>query len=231
MNQVLLLTANPSADKQLKENLEYLGYEVLHSTQLVEPLMLAKTPFVLDLPVVIFSETLPSETVETILRQGQIVNCVILRCDTDLLNDELYEEWQKLGLTAKFSTGISLSSLRELLSSSRQLHFREIRSCPPNRHKMTNDSYNLAISTFSKKERQLFEILFDEKKGFLTRKEVAQRMWNGQTTSSHLAQLSQIVSRIRLKFARYGFTEQIIETHWKKGYKISDEIKIFNNIG
>ncbi|WP_265460248.1 winged helix-turn-helix domain-containing protein, partial [Enterococcus sp. HY326] len=78
--------------------------------------------------------------------------------------------------------------------------------------------------------RKLFEILSNEKGGFLTRKEVAQRMWNGQPTSSHLAQLSQIVSRIRLKFARYGFTEQSIETHWKKGYRVSDEIDPFNNI-
>ncbi|MHC5250689.1 winged helix-turn-helix domain-containing protein [Enterococcus sp. LJL90] len=230
MNQVLLLTTNLSADTQLKENLDYLGYEVLCSTQLVEPFMTDNSPLVFNFPVVIFSDTLTNEMVDTILRKGQVAGRVILRCDIPPLNDELTEEWQKLGLTAQFSKYSPLSNLRELLSSSRQLHFSGIKARQPGGTLASTVTFMEAIGTFSSKERKLFEILSNEKGGFLTRKEVAQRMWNGQPTSSHLAQLSQIVSRIRLKFARYGFTEQSIETHWKKGYRVSDEIEPFNNI-
>lgn len=226
MNQVLILTTNVLADKKLKEHLDYLGYEVLCSAQLINPLLSNKGSMLLDFPIVVFSETLTNDIVENILKQGQVSGRVLLRIDGDPLNNDLATTWTQLGLTAMLSTEESIINLREILSVSIRIksESQELSHQHCDNRFLPFSSLEEVLSNFSENERCLFQTLHQEKGGFLTRKEIACIMWNTQPTNSNLAQLSQLINRIRFKLAKYGFSSQCVETHWKKGYRLSEEL-------
>ncbi|MHC5247608.1 winged helix-turn-helix domain-containing protein [Enterococcus sp. LJL90] len=231
MKQIIILTQNYMINQELRENLTTLGYEVLCSTDILHQILYQNDFRFLNLVnLVFFSESIADETLSAALAHREVAEKIIFRIDSEVPSEETTRYWQERGVDAWLKPDSSLKEMREALSE-----VLKAQRCSPELSGVNgrNDlsqgatfetSIEAIQDTLSSRERKLFKLLYQEKGQFLTRKEVAARLWQSGPTESHLAQLSQLVSRIRLKIHAAGFPSGCIETHWKKGYRISDEM-------
>lgn len=220
MCQIVILTRNIEEDKPLREKLEDLGHEVFCSRSMVTQFLDGNPLVASDFPIVLLSATLTNELVGQLLAKQQLAAKVVIRCDWSEPEDDLLAQWTSLGLTATMTMDMPLSMLRDLFAS----HVSKQKGTgllAVSESKVTTSSLKQVIETFSRAETSLFTMLYQEKGNFLTRQEVAYRIWGGAPTNSNLAQLSQLVNRIRTKLKIKGLPEQLIETHWKRGYRIT----------
>ncbi|MHC5373978.1 helix-turn-helix domain-containing protein [Enterococcus sp. LJL120] len=84
------------------------------------------------------------------------------------------------------------------------------------------------ITSLSRKEKDLFSILYGRKGEFVSRTELSRVLWKKDASNSTLTQLSQLIGRLKRKMVSFGVDENSVITHWNKGYALS--ISICNTV-
>lgn len=79
----------------------------------------------------------------------------------------------------------------------------------------------------TKKERETFECLLASKGRMISREEMCKHLWGGTTNNSRMTQMSVLMKRLKEKLYQAGFREELIETVWGHGYKLSPKLLQF----
>lgn len=221
MNQVVILTKNCLLNHQLRDKLETLGYEVFCSAELLKQIVNRNDVSFLKLVhLIFFSESVSDDLLEVALEAPEINSKMIFRIDSEEPDEESVSYWKKRGIDMWLQPDTSLKDLREMMGMSFEDNSTFQRTTPQGRL----PTLEMVEDLLSIRELKLFQKLWQQQGQFINRRDLAETLWQTGSTESHLAQLSQLVSRIRIKIQRVGFAPTCIETHWKKGYRISDEL-------
>ncbi|WP_265460129.1 winged helix-turn-helix domain-containing protein [Enterococcus sp. HY326] len=235
MKSIMILTKNILVESELEQKLKSLGYEVFSSSQIFNEILLGfKIKITPIFNLVIISSSISEEEVETILSIG-FQNVRFLRLENFEGDDNALIESQKCHSIDYIDEDCSLKTLREALSKKVETEISDKKN-PLNQylHQKRNFQqgdkklyYENFISSMSAKERQVFRVLVDSEGDYIDRKSLASHIWNS-SSSSNLAQLSQIISRIRVKMEKNNIinlsesNSSYLITHWKKGYTLSE---------
>lgn len=215
---ILLLTKSLSFEQEFCRNLNDLGHEVLCSKKFLADLQ-SKDYFGIDLnyfDVLIFSETVSDQEVRNILPFFLNFTCAIYRKTKGLVTVETSQTWKSRGITGFISQTMHFDELRE-----------ELVAC--NQNKMTlkwevPNSEEVKLETllrdFSRQELQIFRILQESDKSFISREVLSQQLWGEAPTKSRESRLSGIIRSIKKKLADFGFDENCLETSWGRGYRL-----------
>ena len=217
---ILLLTKSLSFEQNFVRELNSLGHEVLCSKKFLLDLQ-HKDYFGMDLnyfDTVILSETISNQEVNTILPFFLNFSCVIYRKTSVQLSNEIINKWKILGITGFISQNTCFDELREKLVV-----------CNQNRRLLKWDTANSEeavleslVKSFSKQELQVFRILQDSHKNFVSREFFSHELWGGPQTKSKESRLSGIIRSIKKKLSDCGFDETCLETSWGRGYRLED---------
>ncbi|MGL9746927.1 winged helix-turn-helix domain-containing protein [Enterococcus sp. DIV0170] len=215
---ILLLTKSLSFEQDFVRELNNLGHEVLCSKRFLFDLQ-HKDYFGLDLnyfDAVILSETISDQEVSAILPFFLNFSCVIYRKTSIQLSKETINKWKDLGITGFISQNTCFDELRE-----------ELVACNKNRTILKWDTSNneedaleSLVRNFSKQELQVFRILQDSHKDFVSREFFSHELWGGPQTKSKESRLSGIIRSIKKKLSDCGFDETCLETSWGRGYRL-----------
>ncbi|MDT2554670.1 helix-turn-helix domain-containing protein [Enterococcus raffinosus] len=215
---ILLLTKSLSFEQNFVRELNSLGHEVLCSKRFLVDLQ-QKDYFGMDLnyfETVILSETISDQEVRTILPFFRNFSCVIYRKTSVQMSDEILNQWKYLGIMGFISQNTCFDELRE-----------ELVICNQNRTLLKWDTTNnedealeRLVRNFSKQELQVFHILQDSHKTFVSREFFSQELWGGPQTKSKESRLSGIIRSIKKKLSDCGFDETCLETSWGRGYRL-----------
>ncbi len=123
---------------------------------------------------------------------------------------------------------MSLSKVREVLANSIRdegftLKYSQISSTEFSDH-IPIQSLTALVSNLSGKEKVFFNILYRKKGEFISRMDLSKLIWEKDPNNSTLAQLSQIVGRVKRKMQSTGIDSSLIKTHWKKGYALHSSL-------
>ncbi|MHC5372285.1 winged helix-turn-helix domain-containing protein [Enterococcus sp. LJL120] len=227
MKQILLLTKNIFIDIAWQNKIQQLGYEVFCSNQLLESFLLKQEASVFDFfKTVIFSESISNEEVASVLEFATSDRLSFYRIDEQQIAEETIEGPTDHGAVKILNSQMSLNELREALADTKAIKiFATVypqRSEEP-QEEISIHSVTALISAMSKKERELFDILYEHNGEFVTRIELSKLLWTQGVSNSSLTQLSQIVGRLKKKMHKLGLNEGLIETHWNKGYAFKNQ--------
>lgn len=229
MSEVAILTNNLASSEKLVKKIEFLGHEVYCSSKLVGRIInspLGKSPDMYSMfNTFIFSETLTDGQVQELLAKMPVDRINTLKEAYCEISKEDREMWQSKGISNWLGSDISIDGLRELIANS-----ADDNAVSPFVKTNTID-YTINVFDFYKdideisgvlslslKEQAFFSTLLENKGKYITRNEMCQILWNKEPSASHLAQLSQIASKIRLKMKSKGFDDKNIVTNWNLGY-------------
>lgn len=225
MKQVVILTKNITADLELQNKLQLLGNEVFCSSQLLDKLLNKQGKVHLSLfKVVIISSTVSNDEIKVLLPWLPLENNEVFRVDQETPSESDLEKWHWLGLIRWLHQGSSLQKLREeLANDTSDDNYAEQTDVPVSTN---NLDYLLKrfVDNLSKKEKQLFGILYKMQGDYVMRKDISNLLWGGEVSNSNLTQLSQLIRRIKEKMLDEGLDQKLIHTNWTKGYALSNEI-------
>lgn len=222
MTKVLILTKSILNEQTFQKKLQELNHEVYCSVSFFKEDN-KKQPdktIINFFDTLIVSETLnraESERVLSILEPNGIA--VIRKCDAIPSKSE-EREWQLLGITNWVRRDESMEGLREFFEMikhkfSKKLYV-ETKVRPP--------SVSFRNVHLSQREQMLLKYLFYSKSVVLDRDQLCRKIWGEkETTNSNLSQLSALVNRVKRKFETILPESEIIETHWGRGYSLSEE--------
>lgn len=247
MNRVLILTKNILAEQETQQKLQVLNYEVYCSASVFEYCSQQSTN--LDLfkyfPFIILSESLcESEITKVLPLVKEYPIRVIRKVETELteleqtyLNSEM--------LHAIISTKDSSDELRECLYKLKKdlegnedhsmndkvvqlsgkvslLHSQSLKATELSTEEALK--LNDAMHRLSQTETKILAILMNAGNHIVTRETICQKVWNEEPSNSHLASLSNTISRIRTKFEHVDIGKEAIHTMWGRGYRINQEL-------
>ncbi|WP_265460064.1 winged helix-turn-helix domain-containing protein [Enterococcus sp. HY326] len=220
----MILTKNSLGENLLKAILEKLGYEVFCSEQVVHKLLQGEGKIYLSLFYnVIFSETLSNHEVHQLLELSKDRDVNFIRLDSESITDEMWRNWHSLGLKKWLSNDVSLSQLREELSD-QNLSFSDLKKSSSTADKeKSKQAVKKLLNNLSPKEAGLFEILCRAQGEIILRVDVCEQLWKIGANHSTLTQLSQLIQRIRKKMEHFGVDGNLLETHWRSGYSLSQD--------
>lgn len=234
MKEVAILTKNILIENDMEKKLQMLGYEVFCSTQMLELLLLQQGEQFLNIfQTIIVSETISDEELLLLLKNIQR-EILVYRVDSDIPNDQELEKWQRRHQIGWLSKEISLKDLRERFSEDQQhdtiSQKKAERALEKKTAKKKEENYKLFISCLSRKERELFNKLYEADGKVIARNELCEQLWDSRSTSSNMAQLSQLIRRIREKMKDYEINSKSLQTHWKNGYSLSKGLFMGNSL-
>lgn len=224
MKQILLLTKNLFLDVEWQNKLQTLGYEVYCSYQFLNRILAHQDVYVFNLfDVIIFSETIANEEVTTVLELSCFQHIHFFRIGTPMVTSpQLDGEEQELPIDY-LTFEMSLSDLREALTKIKEEKIIAHYFTLPNGGRLEDippEKMDLLFLSLSKREKQLFDILFERRGQCVTRMELSQLLWNKEASQSTLSQLSQITRRLKEKIQIVGLNDSLVHTDWKKGYSL-----------
>ncbi|MHC5248221.1 helix-turn-helix domain-containing protein [Enterococcus sp. LJL90] len=176
--------------------------------------------------VIIFSESLTNQVVGLLIERFSPKDLQLFRVEESSI-DETKTCFQNSNSEITWlSPEISLAELREELAKSASRQEQTLPLLAPTffygkpEENETNRLQNF-LSNLSKKERQTFVLLYRAKGQTIKRKDLASALWGGSVTQSNLAQLSQIISKLKMKLMKVTADEDSLTTSWRKGYALS----------
>lgn len=220
MTRILLLTKNIDNEDNFEKQLRQLGNEVFTSISLIEGILSDRVPdsFLSMYHQVIFSETIDTKLVATLVSTLKRHALILLRKTDEQLNETQTLEWQELGLTDWIKCCPTLETLRDQLTCDQTgLVTTEVSPVHPKK--------NLTISSLplSASEERLLTILYQHQTVVISREDLCREMWRKPKTHSTMSQLSTLVSKLKRKLEEVGLTGEIIETSWGQGYRLSEQ--------
>ncbi|MFR3687015.1 MAG: helix-turn-helix domain-containing protein [Enterococcus sp.] len=217
---ILLLTKSLSFEQEFVRKLNDLGHEVLCSKKFLNDLQ-TKDYFGMDLnyfDTLILSETISDQEVSRILPFFLNFTCAIYRKTINQMSHETISVWKASGITEFISQNTHFDELREVLvacNEKKSLLKWEI----PNSEEATLDTL---LRIFSKQELQVFRILQESQKNYVSRETLSQQLWGEPPTKSKESRLSGIIRSIKKKLANFGFDDACLETSWGRGYRLEN---------
>lgn len=220
---ILLLTKSLSFEHDFVKEVNDLGHEVLCSKKFLTDL-LTKDYFGIDLnyfDTVILSETISDQEVTRILPLFTNFNSMIFRKTKHQMTPEMIHSWKELGISGFLSQNTHFDQLREELVECNESSVRmKWESSTSQKMRLEN-----LLINFSNQEMQVFQILQDSGKRYISREDLSEKLWGEPPTKSKESRLSGIIRSIKSKLANYGFDESCLETSWGRGYRI-DPVKL-----
>lgn len=222
MKPVLILTKNILNEGEFQQRIQQLNQEVFCSSKLLQILSHSKDPAkYLDLfSVIVISETIGEiEFTQLLLIMKDLNNPVIRlvssHSEEDQKKSEEPREYRNL------TKECSLECLRDLLQTFLQSFEQE----EDLRNGLLSSSGKVKLLEgeslrFTRNERRFIEVLQKEPEKIHSRKEVCYALWEKEDNSTK-SQLSCMTTRLNKKFKSIGLSEEMIETYWKKGYKLA----------
>lgn len=224
MRPFLILTKNVLFEQKLQNRLQCLGYEVFCSKILLEKMQhkIEIEQIDKDFDGLIFSETISDNEAEEIFSDLHRIKHFFRKVPSEPTEEE-QESLNAIGYCGWLSDVQSLDQVRETLvfglsdliqqEQNQTLVFAQNGDL---RQEKVQDIYR----GLSHKERDFFQKLLEASGRMVSRSEMSQVLWNEAPNGSHLAQMSVIAKKIRLKLKEMGIEDDILETVWGKGYRL-----------
>ncbi|WP_265456136.1 helix-turn-helix domain-containing protein [Enterococcus sp. HY326] len=229
MKTVLILTECIVVEREIKEKLEILGYEVFCSNLAINTILKYEDDsWIKFFEIVIFSESLANHLVEGLVHKLRNLKIQLYRIEAETTDDSQDSD---LMLTGVFSPTISIAELREEISNdyyqhrfySSQKNGQRSSSLYMSNLELNENPSGAFISMLSKKELEVFLQLYHAQGQHIKRNDLATKLWGLPISQSNLAQLSQIITRLKMKLMKLNFDERCLTTSWRKGYALSPE--------
>ncbi|MGG5329576.1 helix-turn-helix domain-containing protein [Enterococcus sp. AZ163] len=231
MRPLLLLTKNLLIEQRMQEQLHYLNYEVFCSVELVKQLKtsLNRLQTTQSYQGIIFSETLSDEEIRKLLVFLDNKEIVLFRKFGHLPSVEEKESLSKLGMDSWIYDGQPADFLREHLAETlRRSQKKENKNVV---FLYQKESSPQTLSDFkaglTKKECKAFDCLLGSEGGTISREELCNYLWGSGPSNSRMSQMSVLMKRLKKKLHTAGFQEELIETVWGYGYKLSPKLLQF----
>ncbi|MHC5247040.1 winged helix-turn-helix domain-containing protein [Enterococcus sp. LJL90] len=229
MKQVLFLTKNIYMDREWQSRIQQLGYEVFCSNQLLERILCNRDTSMFRLfKTVVLSESIANDEAEKISELAKPNKVRLFRIDEQVDFETNHDEADQLDEIKLLHSSMTLTELRETLMDARAVKiFATVFPKGSEEANMAEIPIHLVasfMSTMSKKEKELFNILLENNGEFVSRVELSDAIWGQGVSNSSLAQLSQIIGRLKKKMVKAGLDENLIETHWNKGYALQEKM-------
>lgn len=231
MRSILVLTKNLLVEQRLQEQLQRLNYEVYCSVDFLNQLLVGNDiEYIFNIyPTIILSETISNHEIQQILTNITGEDRAVLRKFGGEPTNKEKEQLKLLGIDDYIIEGDSLDQLREQLSE-KLVKFENDWSKTLIIHQMKKKTNLKDIKIkFSKMEKKTLQRLIESNGESVSRQEMCAFLWNDEPNNSHLSQLSLLIKRLKHKLVEEGFDEDIIETIWGYGYRLSPVIALEMN--
>ncbi|MHC5249457.1 winged helix-turn-helix domain-containing protein [Enterococcus sp. LJL90] len=211
MEPIVILTNNPTRESNLEKKLRFLGYEVFCSAQLLKRGAEHSEFYSNFFKIVMLSETIADFDARKFLSHLPKDIAVYrvtddLEIDGDFLKEEEVQEFNDSQI---ISAEMTIAELREILVNGKKINQQK-------------GPASTALEVFKAKmsttENRLFDLLEEAEGQILTRNQISLDLWQEPANTSRKTQISQLVSKIRLKMENAGFDGQSLKVIWRKGY-------------
>ncbi|WP_265456474.1 winged helix-turn-helix domain-containing protein [Enterococcus sp. HY326] len=237
MQQILLLTKNIFIDSDWQNRIQQLGYEVFCSSQVLEQVLFKQDFSLFSLfKTIIFSESITDEEVSKIVENASTEQTSLFRIDEQPSSEEYMDGVNSRDVLKIINSQMNPNELREALVDGKSIkilatfsqNFQETSV-----KEVSIQSIGTLLGVLSRKEKELFDILYAKNGDFVARTELSTSLWHQEVSNSSLTQLSQIIGRLKRKMQKFDFDENFIITHWNKGYALDrrfcESIDAFEN--
>lgn len=217
---ILLLTKSLSFEQDFVREINSLGHEVLSSKKFLIDLQ-ADNYLSMDLnhfDTIILSETVSDQELTKLLPTFINFGCTIYRKTLNQATSETISTWKTLGITDFISQSTCFDELREKLVAGNENKTTLKRPVAGSEQLVLEQ----LVQSFSKQERNVFQVLQNSQPKFITREALSQELWGEAPTKSKESRLSGIIRSIKRKLSNFGFDETCLETSWGRGYRIED---------
>lgn len=233
MRPILILTKNLLAEQKLQEDLQHLNYEVFCSINMLTQLRNKPNYFqiVQSYQAIIFSETLTNQEVKKLLIFAEPEDSLLIRKFIHEPSTTEKTEVTEMGLDTWIYQGQSLDILREHLVKN-LIRFQENED---NDHFISSpkvsspQSLEEFQSRLTKRELSTFKCLLSSEGGLVSRESLCNYLWKSEPNNSRLTQISVLIKRLKAKLKGAGFQDDLIETVWGYGYRMSPKLLEFYN--
>ena len=203
----------------MQESLQKFNYEVFVSkTMLDDILRMSVQGSIRFFQLVILSESLSNKEVEMIVPQLKEKRVFVFR---EYLNEPIDNEKNSikdLAIDKWIPKDIGMDLLRELISDCAGIARKE-----SEKKHADNYDYDRIFLDFTKNQQKFFQKLYDAHASIVSREELCKYIWNKEPSNSNLAQLSVLSKDLGRKLINEGFSEDVLETVWGKGYYLKNE--------
>lgn len=222
MVRVIILSRNSLSSEKFATKLRMLNYEVLCSTTIFDALLKQKKvgDFLAYFPIIVVDTTVSNSEMERILRQIRNDRQSIVR-----IVEHISEESAEVDLKERDSFYYLLSedskeSVRDRFAELANKHVSFDLELNGSIGEENETGKDMAFISLSALERRVFRILSNYSGETVSREYICTELW-GEASNSRLSQLSMLIGNIRKKFGRYILDEEIIQSFWKKGYRMN----------
>lgn len=226
MRSILVLTKNLLMEQRLQEQLQRLNYEVYCSADFLNQLLIGnEIEHVFNIyQTIILSETISNHEIQQILANITGEDRAVLRKFNGEPTDKEKEQLKLLGINDYLIEGDSLDQLREQLAEKlAKFENNQPKTMLIHQLKKKTSLKDIKIK-FSKMEKKTLQRLIESDGESVSRQEMCEYLWNDEPNNSHLSQLSLLVKRLKNKLEQEGFEDDVIETIWGYGYRLSPKI-------
>ncbi|MFR3683879.1 MAG: winged helix-turn-helix domain-containing protein [Enterococcus sp.] len=217
--KILILTHNILNECSMQEKLQKFNYEVFVSKTILDDILRMNVQeSIRFFQLVILSESLTNNEVEMIVPQLKEKQIVVFR---EYLNEPIDNEKstiKDLAIDKWIPKDIGMDLLRELISD----YAVTVKEYFEKTHVDSYD-YDQLFLDFTKNQQKFFQKLYGAHSSSVSREELCRYIWKKEPSNSNLAQLSVLSKDLRRKLINKGFSEDVLETVWGKGYYLKNE--------
>ncbi|MHC5374152.1 winged helix-turn-helix domain-containing protein [Enterococcus sp. LJL120] len=222
MEKICILTKTIMAEEDLQKKLQLLGYEVFVSNHLLEMLMSGEGKSLFQVfKTVIFSETVSDFEIERVVEQ--LANEPVRMFRMDSTRESSADEGMAQNTPFYLRNDTSLNDLREKLAQVFESMPVEYQEEPHAGANYLDSNFMNFIHSLSVNEKKLFDILYAADGQYIKRADLSERLWQKEASNSSLAQLSQLLFRIRKKMISHQLDGESLRSHWREGYALSPD--------
>lgn len=217
MERILIITKNILSEESIQHKLQRMNYEVFTSVTLFDT---TRDAFISErilnyFNVIIVSETLNNKEFKEILLICNNDDFVILRKYEDFVSKKEKQEFESLGVSGWIDSHSNFEMVRNELQPILEAK----------KNHLENHIFLLTSPRFSKIEGKVIKCIHSGSGLPVSREKICELVWENGSTHSRMVSLSVAVRRIREKANAAGLEGEAIETHWGKGYSLSDNFE------
>ncbi|EOH77510.1 winged helix-turn-helix domain-containing protein [Enterococcus malodoratus] len=222
MFRILLLTKCPYAGLQSEKIIRKLGYEVFCSASLLDMLKNRELSidFLQKFQIILLSNTIPNKEVIELLERIKGHNSIVIQMVENHPVEEELSKKVKQGIHYHLSEQATLEMIREALSLEGEIHVDGVNR---SHSSFSGETNLLSQLTLTGQERKVLHELMESSGQVLSRKELCQRIWQTEPTSSNQSQLSLLIKKIKKKMDDANLDSSCVRTLWGKGYLLDSD--------
>ncbi|GCF95696.1 transcriptional regulator [Enterococcus florum] len=228
--QIVIITKNVLAEQQLELQLQRLNHEVYVTSRLLsahQPQSFLEQ--IIDhFQIIVLSESFSDTEVNWIVQLFNPQKHTVFRKGDKPLKKADEEYWREQGIQGWIQDYVGFEPLRELIDQVNQrftfspstvesgANFKE------SPLEIRRNAHALKECHFKYNERKIINALMEGEGRFYSREDMCRILWENEPNSSKMAQLSLLIRKTKQRFLEIGIREEIIQTTWGKGYRLTD---------